>query len=280
MSETPVTVVNVMRGGPSTGIPTKSEQSDLNIALYGMHGDAPHLVLAPTSIRDCVFTTQWAVQLSEHLQAVSLVLSDQSLGQSQAIIEAPPERDLALRRKQERAPDESYQRYAITPDNISAMSLPGTPGGMYTADGLEHNNHGTPSSMAVDHREQLAKRLQKLEDFDFGDDWVEVEGEGSQCLVTWGSSSGVVREVGRRIRARGGSIRVVALRLLAPLQRGKLISLLTDSDKVLVVEQNHGGQLFHYLRAEGVLPAWAESLAQPGPLPLRPGRILRALGGD
>ncbi|MEJ2395376.1 MAG: 2-oxoacid:acceptor oxidoreductase subunit alpha [Candidatus Thiodiazotropha sp.] len=280
VSETPVTVVNVMRGGPSTGIPTKSEQSDLNIALYGMHGDAPHLVLAPTSIRDCVFTTQWAVQLAEHLQAVSLVLSDQVLGQSQAIIEAPPERELPLQRKLEKAPDADYQRYAITPDNVSAMTLPGTAGGMYTADGLEHNPRGTPSSMAVDHRAQLAKRLHKLEDFDFGDDWADVEGEGPHCLVTWGSSAGVVKEVAQWIRAQGGSIRVVALRLIAPLQREKLKSLLADASKVIVVEQNHAGQLFHYLRAEGVLPDSAESLAQPGPLPLRPGRILRALGGD
>ncbi len=280
VSETPVTVVNVMRGGPSTGIPTKSEQSDLNIALYGMHGDAPHLVLAPLSIRDCVFTTQWAVQLAEHLQAVSLVLSDQSLGQSQSIIQAPPRRQLPLQRRVAETPEADYQRYALTPDNVSPMSLPGTPGGMYTADGLEHNSRGTPSSMAVDHRTQLCKRQQKLECFDFGDDWAEVEGEGPHCLVTWGSSSGVVREVGRWIRAQGGALRVVALRLLAPLQRDKLKALLADASKVIVVEQNHGGQLFHYLRAEGVLPESAESLAQPGPLPLRPGRILRALGGD
>ena len=280
VSETPVTVVNVMRGGPSTGIPTKSEQSDLNIALYGMHGDAPHLVLAPTSIRDCVFTTQWAVQLAEHLQAVSLVLSDQSLGQSQAIIEAPPEHQLDLKRKQAAEPGDDYQRYAITADNVSPMALPGTPGGMYTADGLEHNIHGTPSSMSSDHRAQLAKRLQKLESFDFGDHWADVEGDGRQCLVTWGSSAGVAKEVGRWIRAQGGSVRIVVLRLLAPLQRDKLKALLVDTDKVIVVEQNHGGQLFHYLRAEGVLPDSAQSLAQPGPLPLRPGRILRALGGD
>ncbi len=280
VSETPVTVVNVMRGGPSTGIPTKSEQSDLNIALYGMHGDAPHLVLAPISIRDCVFTTQWAVQLAEHLQAVSLLLSDQSLGQSQAIVQAPPRRQLPLRRRVATTPEADYQRYALTSDQISPMTLPGTPGGMYTADGLEHNSRGTPSSMAVDHRTQLAKRLQKLEGFDFGDDWAEVEGEGSQCLVTWGSTSGVAREVGRRIRAQGGAIRVIALRLLAPLQRERLKALLADADKIIVVEQNHGGQLYHYLRAEGVLPDSAESLAQPGPLPLRPGRILRALGGD
>jgi 2-oxoglutarate ferredoxin oxidoreductase subunit alpha len=280
VSETPITVVNVMRGGPSTGIPTKSEQSDLNIALYGMHGDAPHLVLAPTSIRDCVFTTQWAVQLAEHLQAVSLVLSDQSLGQSQAIIEVPPERKLPLTRKLEQHPKASYNRYNVTADNVSPMSLPGVTGGMYTADGLEHNSHGTPSSMAVDHRVQLSKRLSKLEDFDYGEDWADVEGEGSECLVTWGSSAGVVKEVGRWIRSQGGAIRVVALRLLAPLQREKLKALLSGANKVIVVEQNHAGQLFHYLRAEGVLPHTAESVAQPGPLPLRPGRILRALGGD
>lgn len=279
VSETPVTVVNVMRGGPSTGIPTKSEQSDLNIALYGMHGDAPHLVLAPLSIRDCVFTTQWAVQLAEHLQTVALVLSDQLLGQSQAIIETPPQRELPLARKVESSPEGGYQRYAASADNVSPMALPGTPSGMYTADGLEHNSRGTPSSMAVDHRTQLAKRLCKLEAFDFGDDWAEVEGEGRQCIVTWGSSAGVVREVADWLRAQGSPLRVIAIRLLAPLQRERLKGLLEASDKILVVEQNHGGQLFHYLHAEGVLPASAESLAQPGPLPLRPGRILRALSG-
>jgi 2-oxoglutarate ferredoxin oxidoreductase subunit alpha len=280
VSETPVTVVNVMRGGPSTGIPTKSEQSDLNIALYGLHGDAPHLVLAPLSIRDCVFTTQWAVQLAEHLQTVAIVLSDQSLGQSQAIIEVPPTRQLPLARKVETEPGEDYQRYALTADNVSAMTLPGTRAGMYTADGLEHNPKGTPSSMAVDHRSQLNKRQHKLEDFDFGDDWAEVQGDGAQCIITWGSSAGVVKEVGDWLRQQGSGIRVIALRLLAPLQREKLKTLLQDAEKVLVVEQNHAGQLFQYLHAQGVLPAKAQSLAQPGPLPLRPGRIIRALAGS
>ncbi len=89
-AEIPAVVVNVMRGGPSTGIPTKSEQSALNIALYGLHGDAPHLVLAPSSVSDCLFTTQWAVQLAETLQCPAIVLSDQFLGQSQAVCEPPP----------------------------------------------------------------------------------------------------------------------------------------------------------------------------------------------
>jgi 2-oxoglutarate ferredoxin oxidoreductase subunit alpha len=277
VSETPVTVVNVMRGGPSTGIPTKSEQSDLNIALYGLHGDAPHLVVAPLSIRDAIFTTQWAVQLAEHLQTVSLVLSDQSLGQSQAIIEAPEQVELPLYRSVNEHPGEAYRRYQVVPDNISPMSLPGTPGGMYTADGLEHNDRGTPSSMASDHREQLNKRLQKLKRFDFGDYWAEVSDEGETCLITWGSSSGAVKEAANELRNKGNKIRVIALRLLAPLQREKLLKLIQACDKVLVVEQNHGGQLFHYLQSESVLPETAQSLAQPGPLPIRSGRIVRAL---
>ena len=78
-----------MRGGPSTGIPTKSEQADLNIAIYGLHGDAPHLVLAPQSVGDCMFTTQWATYLAETLQAPAIVLSDQFMGQARAAIERP-----------------------------------------------------------------------------------------------------------------------------------------------------------------------------------------------
>ncbi|PUB75112.1 MAG: 2-oxoglutarate synthase [gamma proteobacterium symbiont of Ctena orbiculata] len=277
VSETPVTVVNVMRGGPSTGIPTKSEQADLDIALYGLHGDAPHLVFAPLSIRDCVFTTQWAVQLAEHLQTVSLVLSDQSLGQSQAIIEAPAANAIPWKRAIETEPDAAFMRYRITADKISPVTLPGTPGGMYTADGLEHNERGTPSSMASDHREQLNKRLLKLERFDYGDDWAEIEGDGDDCIITWGSTAGVVKEVARLLRQQGRAIRTISLRLLAPLQRQKLGQLIEGAERVLVVEQNHAGQLFRYLHAQAVLPEQAESLAQPGPLPLRPGRIIRAL---
>ncbi|MES9973320.1 MAG: transketolase C-terminal domain-containing protein, partial [Candidatus Thiodiazotropha sp.] len=259
------------------GIPTKSEQADLDIALYGLHGDAPHLVFAPLSIRDCVFTTQWAVQLAEHLQTISVVLSDQSLGQSQAIIETPPVSDMPWRRAIEEVPDADYMRYRVTADSISPMTLPGTPGGMYTADGLEHNERGTPSSMAVDHREQLNKRLNKLEEFDYGDDWAEIEGQGDACIITWGSSTGVVKEARNKLRRQSRDIRIIAIRLLAPLQKQKLSRAIGGADRVLVVEQNHSGQLFRYLRAQGVLPKQAESLAQPGPLPLRSGRIIRSL---
>src|SRR5690606_21405659 len=143
-SETPIVVVNVMRGGPSTGIPAKSEQADLNIAVYGLHGDAPHLVLAPNSVADCVLTTQWAVHLAESLQTVALVLSDQALGQARVVIDRPADSVFPTRRLTAAAPAAAvpYQRYALTDTGVSPMAIPGMPGCQYTADGLEHNVAG------------------------------------------------------------------------------------------------------------------------------------------
>jgi 2-oxoglutarate ferredoxin oxidoreductase subunit alpha len=276
-SETPVTVIDVMRGGPSTGIPTKSEQADLNLALYGLHGDAPHLVLAPLDIGDCAFTSHWAVRLAEHLQTAAIVLSDQSLGQSRAIVDRPEPFEFALARPVEESPDSDYQRYRLTDDGVSPMSVPGAAGGMYTADGLEHDVRGTPSSAAADHRTQLDKRRAKLAEPDYGPHWAEVDGDGPLCLLTWGSSAGAVREAARRLRASGWAVRTIALRLLQPLQRNALWEALRDVRRVWVIEQNHSGQLFHYLRSEDALPAEACSLARPGPLPLRPGELVEAV---
>lgn len=276
-SETPVTVVNVMRGGPSTGIPTKSEQSDLNIALYGLHGDAPHLVVAPLGIGDCVFATQWAVQLAEQLQTAAIVLSDQALGQSRVVIDPPETIELDLTRRVEAQPGDDFRRYELTPDGVSPMTLPGTAEGMYTADGLEHNLEGTPSSAAADHLTQMNKRLAKLGEHDYGPYWAEIDGEGPVCLLTWGSSFGAVREAAERLRATGWPVRVVGLRLLAPLDRERLLLAAEPAERSWVIEQNHSGQLFHYLRAQNALPPGSRSLARPGPLPLRPGELYEEL---
>ena len=275
-SETPIVVANVMRGGPSTGIPTKSEQSDLNIALYGFHGDAPHLVLAATDIRDCVFTTQWAVRLAEHLQTVAIVLTDQALGQSRTICPPPASFPDTLPRLTAEPGDAPYRRYALTESGISPMALPGQVGGIYTADGLEHNPRGTPSSMAKDHADQSEKRQRKLQNFAYGDSWAEISGAGPIALVTWGSATGAVVEAAERLTAAGQPARAIALRLIAPLRHADLAQALAGAEEILVVEQNQGAQLFHYLHAEQALPAGARSLARPGPLPLRPGDIVAA----
>ena len=167
-AEVPIVVVDVMRGGPSTGIPAKSEQSDLSFAVSGLHGDAPRLVLAPNSIADCVATTQWAVHLAEALQAPAIVLSDQFMGQSRAIIDAPQESALVAHRLTAAPNTPDYKRYRNTESGVSPMAIPGTPGNVYTADGLEHSESGVPSSQAGDHKLQLDKRERKLALYDYG----------------------------------------------------------------------------------------------------------------
>ncbi len=270
-SETPVVIVDVMRGGPSTGIPTKSEQSDLNIAVYGLHGDAPHLVLGPTSIADCLFTTQWAVHLAEALQTPAIVLSDQSMGQSRAIVDQPAEAPFTARRLLATGLDgaERYKRYADTASGISPAAIPGMPGGEHTADGLEHAENALPSSQSSDHQKQLDKRLRKLAGFDFGNHWAEIEGEGELAVITWGSATGPAREAVQRLAAAGVKARLVAIRLITPVQPAKLAAALEGVTRVLVVEQTHGAQFHKFLRAHYDLPGAVTVFSRPGPLPIR-----------
>jgi 2-oxoglutarate ferredoxin oxidoreductase subunit alpha len=274
-SETPVVVLDVQRGGPSTGIPTKSEQSDLNIAIYGLHGDAPHLVLAPHSIADCLFTTQWAVHLAEAVQAPCIVLSDQSLGQSRAIIDVPADAGLSAHRTVAQSPaeGETFKRYAVTNSGVSPMPVPGTPGCQYTADGLEHSETGTPSSQASDHAAQLDKRLRKLVVHEYGPAWAAIEGSGPIAVITWGSCTGAAREAVERARADGVDARLIAPRLLYPTRPEAMAEALNGVERILVVEQSHLGQFLRYLRGEYDLPARPELLSRPGPLPIRPGEI-------
>ncbi|HET9020165.1 MAG TPA: 2-oxoacid:acceptor oxidoreductase subunit alpha [Acetobacteraceae bacterium] len=276
-SETPVVVVDVMRGGPSTGIPTKSEQTDLNIAVYGLHGDAPHLVLAPNSVADCLFTTHWAVSLAEHLQTPAIVLSDQSLGQSRAVIAPPAALPPPSTRLTAEPQEGGYLRYALTESGVSPMAIPGTPGGAYVADGLEHTERGTPSAQAAAHEAQLDKRARKLAAHDFAPHWADLEGEGGIGLLTWGSVTGAAREAAARARARGMRVRLISLRLLLPAQPARMAAALAGLRRVLVVEQSHGRQFHKYLRSHYDLPPGVEVLSRPGPLPIRPAEILDQL---
>jgi 2-oxoglutarate ferredoxin oxidoreductase subunit alpha len=276
-SETPVVVVNVMRVGPSTGIPTKSEQGDLNIALHGLHGDAPHLVLAPNSVADCLRTTEWAVQLAESLQTPAIVLSDQFMGQSRSVIDRPADLPHGHGRTCAGAGTTDYQRYAITESGVSPMAIPGTAGVAYTADGLEHNERAIPSSQPSDHLAQMNKRLRKFDAADYDNLWADVEGRGEHAVITFGSCTGPVREAAAKAADDGVEIRVVSMRLLSPLRPELLSAALQGVHKIRVIEQNHSGQLFHYLRGHWDLPAAMSSLHRAGALQLRVDEIHRDL---
>ena len=276
-AEIPIVVVDVMRGGPSTGIPTKSEQADLNIAVYGMHGDAPHLVLAPQSVSDCLFTTQWATYLAETLQAPAIVLSDQFMGQARAAIERPADVSFIGARTVAKDITAAYERYALAANGVSPMAIPGTRGGQYTADGLTHTQRGTPTSGEGDHRAQLDKRRDKLEQFNYGDHWSSIEGDGDLAVVTWGSVTSAVREAIECAAADGIKARLVAPRLLLPARPEQMTKALAGVKRILVVEQTHGAQFHRYLRAHYDLPAPVRAFNRPGPLPITAGEVHRAI---
>ncbi len=276
-SEVPIVVVDVMRGGPSTGIPTKSEQGDLNIAVYGLHGDAPHLVLAPQSVADCLFTTQWTTYLAESLQTSAIVLSDQFIGQMRAAIARPADVAFIGQRLAAAEITGSYKRYALNASGVSPMAIPGTRGGQYTADGLTHTERGIPTSGAGDHLAQLDKRRDKLDRFNYGDHWATIEGDGDIAVITWGSLTGSAQEAVARARADGLQVRIVAPRLLSPAQPEKMAAALAGVKRMLIVEQTHSAQFHRYLKAHYDLPGEVRVLHRPGPLPIRPGEIHRAL---
>nr|MDP2190552.1 2-oxoacid:acceptor oxidoreductase subunit alpha [Rhodoferax sp.] len=276
-SEVPIVIVDVMRGGPSTGIPAKSEQSDLSFAVSGLHGDAPRLVVAPTSIGDCLGATQWAVHLAEALQAPAIVLSDQFMGQSRAIIDRPVDSEFSAQRLTVEANTPDYKRYRNTASGVSPMAIPGTEGVTYTADGLEHSEAGIPSSQSRDHVLQLDKRQRKLDLHDYGPYWADIEGDADAVVITFGSASGPVREAIARAKATGVDMRLIALRLLAPTRPGQMAQTLQGAKRIIVVEQNHGAQLYRYLRGYYDFPVPPSTYHRPGPLPLRPGELLTAL---
>ncbi len=290
-SETPLVVVDVMRGGPSTGIPTKSEQVDFNLAVYGLHGDAPHVVLGALSVADCHFTAGWATEIASERQTLVVVLSDQFLGQSSQIMPALETTGFGARLDQtevsqtsqegssvETPPDQQrqqrYFRYLDTDSGISPLALPGQPGGMFTADGLEHNAAAVPSPKAADHEQQLAKRLRKLDSLVDSDHWAELHGQGSVLLICWGSLYQVSLEAQTLLRGKGIEIVVMGLRLLSPLPIQNIQQAMQHATQTLVIEQNQQGQFAHYLRSFDLGNLNFKQYCRPGPTLFTPREIV------
>jgi len=231
-------------------------------------------VMAPMSVADCVNTGEYATYVAESLQTPVIVLSDQMLGQATTVIDPKAERPKPLLRRTDNAPVEKpFKRYALTGDPVTPMPPPGTPGHEWVAEGLTHNEAGLPVSGAGPHVAQVNKRAKKIARFDPGNYWGESWGQGDTAVLAFGSTVGPVREAARRLAAAGRHIRVVALRVLSPLPMEALARALKGARRVIVVEQNHGAQLYHHLIGQKAIPTGAESVARPGPLPFRPSEI-------
>jgi 2-oxoglutarate ferredoxin oxidoreductase subunit alpha len=253
IAEIPSVIVNVQRGGPSTGIPTKSEQSDLFHAVYGGHGDMPRIVLAPCDVEDAFHTTVDAFNIAEEFQLPVIVLSDQLMAQRRETIDAASLVHEVVQRRVPVEPDDSYRRYAMTDDGVSPMTVPGIAHGMYQTNGLEHDEEGRPSSMFVMHERMNAKRHRKLEAIAakyplfrrFGAPDPELG------ILCWGSSAGPVSEAIQRMNA----VAAFVPRILAPLPLRELQMFIDSCKRILIVELSFEGQFHRYLRSLVTLPA-------------------------
>ena len=274
MSELPCVVVDVQRGGPSTGLPTKHEQSDLFLAIHGGHGDAGRIVLSVESIHDCISLTVVAFNLAEKYQCPVLLLSDGSLAFSTQNVPYPNPDDYHVVERKRWDGNGEYRRYALTEDGISPMVDPGTPGGIHIATGLEHNEIGLPSYSSANHEAMQDKRFRKLKGVINDVAPTEVDGEGTADLgvIAWGSTIGVVREALQRLRAEGYRVNGFYPKLLNPLPAQQFEAFGASCKRLLLPEVNFQGQLAHFVRAETSLRP--ESYTICGGMPFTPEMIV------
>ncbi len=274
MSETPCVVVDVQRGGPSTGLPTKHEQSDLFLAIHGSHGDAGRIVISVENVADCIGLTVEAFNLAEKYQCPVLLLSDGSLAFSTQTVAAPDPAAFRIVDRKRWDGDGEYKRYAVTEDGISPMADPGTHGGTHIATGLEHNEVGLPNYTSANHEAMQAKRFHKLRNVaaDFPPAETDGDGEAEIGVIAWGSTIGVVREALQRLRAEGVKAKGFYPKLLCPLPAGQFEAFGATCKRLLLPEVNFQGQLAHFVRAETTLRP--ESYTLCGGLPFTPEMIV------
>lgn len=261
MIEAPVVVVEVQRGGPSTGIPTKTEQGDLNQVFGASQGDYPRVIVAPTETADCFWAAVEAFNLAEKYQLPVTLISDLYLSEHPETIEADALRhDVPIERGElltEWPQDKgTYKRYANTPSGVSPRVLPGTEGAEYVAPSDEHDEEGILISDVFTsppvRRKIMEKRMKKIEGVikELAPPKLEGPADAVATLIGWGSTQGVIREARALLAAQGLQTLQLHIKYLHPFHAREVTEALKESKKLICVEANYTGQFARYLRAE------------------------------
>ncbi len=274
MAEVPAVVFVSQRGGPSTGMPTKTEQSDLNLAVWGGHGDARRIVLAPTNVEGCRRCAARAFEMAEKFQVPVIVLIDLYLSNRYETVFLQGE-DNFLPKNWQRvgssSPGDNYRRYELTADGLSPRCVPGEAGGIHTATGLEHDEYGHPNDNPDVHSLMSKKRHEKLRDAmkypginftkRFGD-----KGKIDVGLLAWGSTFGEALEA--VLLAREEGIRCAAMKvvMMSPLPTRPILRFCNDCQQVLVPELNYTGQFANLVAGELGRPVVRVSHATGAPM--------------
>ncbi|HLA39120.1 MAG TPA: 2-oxoacid:acceptor oxidoreductase subunit alpha, partial [Candidatus Glassbacteria bacterium] len=268
IAEIPCVIVNAQRVGPSTGIPTKSEQSDLMQAIFGGHGDSPRVVIAPADVADCFDVMREAFFVSEKYQIPVIVLSDGFIAQCKSSIHYP---DLSMVRPWERArpkdiSPENYKRYEYTKTGVTWMSIPGKDPHIYRAAGIEHNENGDPTSEFSVHEQMNDKRYRKLKFIAEEVNFMRHYGpeDAKVGVITWGSCKGPVREAIEILNAEGHAVKALVPQVLFPLNVKRVNQFFKSLDKLLVVELSYSKQFLNCLKTQLDLPAGTQHYGRSG----------------
>jgi 2-oxoglutarate ferredoxin oxidoreductase subunit alpha len=297
MTETPLVVINVQRAGPSTGVPTKTEQSDLNQALGASQGEFPRLVVAPTDIEDAYRTIPDLWNLADRYQCPALVLSDLYISEgtftvSPALFEEEVEIDrgeIITEASDGVDPSATFLRFKDTESGISPRPVPGVPGHIFVAATDEHDEDGVlVSDVYTDptiRKKMVDKRARKMlgavsqipAPVLMGPQDAEV------TLVGWGSTKGVISEAAERLRDEGITVNHLQIKWLVPLHSAAISEVMQGAKKTIFVENNSTGQLARHVRAETGLSAAGHIRKYDGE-PFEPKHIVdgvkAVLGGD
>ncbi|PNZ24814.1 2-oxoglutarate oxidoreductase subunit alpha [Staphylococcus petrasii] len=258
MTETPLVIVNTQRGGPSTGLPTKQEQSDLMQMIYGTHGDIPKIVVAPTDAEDAFYLTMEAFNLAEEYQCPVIVLSDLQLSLGKQTVKNLDYNKIQIKRGEllqsdiEREEDDKqyFRRYALTGNGVSPRPIPGVKGGIHHVTGVEHNEEGKPSEAAENRRQQMEKRMRKTADLLIENpvELNEKHDEADILYIGFISSKGAIQEGTKRLNEKGIKVNTMQIRQLHPLPVEMIQNAIDKASKVVIAEHNYQGQLANIIK--------------------------------
>ena len=258
MTETPLVIINTQRGGPSTGLPTKQEQSDLLQMIYGTHGDIPKIVVAPTDAEDAFYLTMEAFNLAEEYQCPVILLSDLQLSLGKQTVKTLDYNKIDIRRGEiiqsdiERAEDDKayFKRYALTTSGVSPRPIPGVKGGIHHVTGVEHNEEGKPSEAPMNRQNQMEKRMRKTESLVINNPVLLNEHDDKADILYIGfiSTKGAIEEGAERLERQGVKVNTMHIRQLHPFPKDIVQQAINKASKVIVAEHNYQGQLSSILK--------------------------------
>ncbi|ATP39448.1 2-oxoglutarate ferredoxin oxidoreductase subunit alpha [Solibacillus sp. R5-41] len=256
MTEQPLVIFDTQRGGPSTGLPTKQEQSDLMAMLYGTHGEIPKVVIAPSTMEEAFYDTIQAFNIAEELQLPVIVMTDLQLSLGKQTVDPFDYSKIEIRRGkivtevEDTETKDYFKRYENAEDGVSPRILPGTKGGIHHVTGVEHDETGKPSEATGNRRTQMDKRMRKLAALKFNNPiYANTPHEDADVLlVGFNSTRGALEEVQEALNAEGIKANHAHVKLIHPFPSDEMAALVEKAKKVIVVENNATGQLANIMK--------------------------------